>query len=324
MDAHTNLAYSTVATAPSPATTGTSLVVAAGEGTRFPDPATVGAYNVVVCAVDELPIPTNAEIVRVTAKSTDTLTIVREQESTTARTVVVGDAIFAAVTAKTLSDIEQQFIRYTYDDSSTADSDPGAGKLKFDNADPTSATFIYIDDVDADGNTQRNWFQSIGTVSNFAWLTVRSFNNPDIYIVYVVTGAPTLASGYVKIPVMQLTDQGALPTTVNDIGVEMTISSVLFAPISLDSDPAAIFAVQAGQLWHATDTDRWFGRNAANTGLDGAEPAVCEADLRFRNNDNDYARRSSRVWCSRSRPATTTASSSGSSTGLLRRRPGSK
>ena len=43
------------------------------------------------------PLSTNAEIVRVTARSTDTLTITRAQESTSARTVVVGDQIMAAI-----------------------------------------------------------------------------------------------------------------------------------------------------------------------------------------------------------------------------------
>lgn len=100
----TNFAVSTVATAPSPATSGTSLVVASGEGSRFPDPASQN-YNVVVCPSNERPTPANSEIVRVTAKSTDTLTITRTQESTSARTVVVGDLVFLTPTAKDFTDI---------------------------------------------------------------------------------------------------------------------------------------------------------------------------------------------------------------------------
>jgi hypothetical protein len=44
--------------------------------------------------------------VRVTAISTDTLTITRAQESSSARTIVVGDQIAATITLKTLTDIE--------------------------------------------------------------------------------------------------------------------------------------------------------------------------------------------------------------------------
>ena len=106
MDAIKNFAYSTVATAPSPATTGTSLVLASGEGALFPDPATDGEYNIVVWPTGENPLSSNAEICRVTAISTDTLTITREQEDTTARTIVIGDQVMLSNTKKTMDDIE--------------------------------------------------------------------------------------------------------------------------------------------------------------------------------------------------------------------------
>lgn len=102
MDAHQNFAYSTVLTAPSPAASGTSLVVQTGHGTRFPTPP----FNATVWPLGAIPIPTNAEIVRVTAIVGDTLTITRTQESTSARSVVVGDQIAATITAKTLTDVE--------------------------------------------------------------------------------------------------------------------------------------------------------------------------------------------------------------------------
>lgn len=99
-DPVSNFAYGTVLTAPSPATTGTSLVLNSGQGARFPDPATVGAYNIVVWITAANPLSSNAEIMRVTARSTDTLTVTREQEGTTARTVVVGDQVMLAPTKR--------------------------------------------------------------------------------------------------------------------------------------------------------------------------------------------------------------------------------
>lgn len=101
-DAHKNFAYSLVATAPSPATTGTSLIVTAGQGSLFPAPP----FNVTIWPTSTQPLTTNAEIVTVTGIATDTLTIVRTQEGTAARSVVVGDQIAATITAKTLSDAE--------------------------------------------------------------------------------------------------------------------------------------------------------------------------------------------------------------------------
>ena len=111
-DVRANLATSAVATAPSPATSGTSLVVTSGHGSRFPDPATYGAYNATVWATGALPDPANAEIVRVTARSTDTLTIVRAQEGTTARTVIVGDLVALSITKKVLDDADATLAAY--------------------------------------------------------------------------------------------------------------------------------------------------------------------------------------------------------------------
>src|SRR3990167_2218463 len=101
-DAHKNFAYSTVLTAPSPADSGTSLVVQSGDGTKFP---TV-PFNATIWPVSAQPTTANAEIVRVTNIATDTFTITRTQESTSARTVVVGDQIAATITALTLTDVE--------------------------------------------------------------------------------------------------------------------------------------------------------------------------------------------------------------------------
>lgn len=104
-DAHKNLAYSNVATAPSPATSGTSLVVTAGQGALFPTPP----FNATIWPTGAKPTTTNAEIVRVTNISTDTLTITRTQESTSARTVVIGDQIANTETVKVFTDIETAF-----------------------------------------------------------------------------------------------------------------------------------------------------------------------------------------------------------------------
>lgn len=101
-DAHKNFAYSTIATAPSPTRYGTTLVVASGEGALFPTPP----FNATVWPVDEQPTSTNAEIVRVTAISTDTFTIERTQTDTYSRNILVGDQICAALTAKVMTDAE--------------------------------------------------------------------------------------------------------------------------------------------------------------------------------------------------------------------------
>ena len=100
MDAHKNFAYSLITVAPAPASSGTSMTVA--DGTVFPS----APFNATVWPVDELPLAANAEIVRVTNIAGNVLTVTRAQESSSARTIVVGDQIAATVTNKTLTDIE--------------------------------------------------------------------------------------------------------------------------------------------------------------------------------------------------------------------------
>src|SRR3990167_6680199 len=101
-DPHKNFAYSTVLTAPSPASSGLSLVVQSGDGAKFP----AVSFNATVWPAGQNPTTANAEIIRVSAIATDTFTIAREQEGSSARTIVVGDQIAATITAKTLTDAE--------------------------------------------------------------------------------------------------------------------------------------------------------------------------------------------------------------------------
>jgi hypothetical protein len=101
-DAHKNFAYSLVATAPTTPTAGTQLVVTAGQGALFP----AVPFNATIWPTAAQPLASNAEIVQVTAVATDTLTIVRQQEGTSARTIVIGDQIAATITAGVLDDME--------------------------------------------------------------------------------------------------------------------------------------------------------------------------------------------------------------------------
>jgi hypothetical protein len=101
-DAHKNFALSLVAVAPTPATSGTSLTVTAGEGAGFP----AVPFNATIAPPSGVPTRANAEIVRVTARSGDVLTITRAQEGSTARSIQIGDLIAATITAKSLTDIE--------------------------------------------------------------------------------------------------------------------------------------------------------------------------------------------------------------------------
>lgn len=100
-DTHKNFAYSSVAKVPSPAASGNSLQVKAGDGALFAaeSQATIWPFGV-------MPLSTNAEIVQINSVVGDTLVITRAQEGSTARTIQVNDQIAATVTTKPFIDLE--------------------------------------------------------------------------------------------------------------------------------------------------------------------------------------------------------------------------
>lgn len=100
MDSKKNFASTVVLTAPTPAGSGVSLVVAVGGGALLP----AVPFNAVVWPIGVLPLAVNAEIVRVTAIVGDTLTIVRQQEGTAARTILIGDQLAATINEKDLGE----------------------------------------------------------------------------------------------------------------------------------------------------------------------------------------------------------------------------
>lgn len=70
--------------------------------------------------------------------------------------------------------------RYTVDLDSTADSDPGAGLLKFNNGTFASATFVYIDDATIDGVDLSTYFGALGSTG---FLRLVSANDPGEWAV---------------------------------------------------------------------------------------------------------------------------------------------
>lgn len=101
MDNYKNFAVSTVTTPPSPATSGTTLTLATGTGSRFP----MGSFDVTLYAPGTEPDITNAEIARASV-SGDTMTFsARGAYGTTAQSVAAGWIVDNAVTANFIGQI---------------------------------------------------------------------------------------------------------------------------------------------------------------------------------------------------------------------------
>lgn len=135
-DAHANFAVAPggVTVAPSPAASGTTLSISNSDAAAFPDPAS-GAYNVTIWPTGEQPLTSNAEIVRFTAKGAadsggagnTQFTIDREEEGTSARTIVTGDQVAMTITKKVLTDAEGADYAPGGTDVAVADGGTGAG-----------------------------------------------------------------------------------------------------------------------------------------------------------------------------------------------------
>jgi hypothetical protein len=110
--------------------------------------------------------------------------------------------------------------------TTVTDADPGNGIFRYNSATIASVTFIYIDNLDALGNTQSTWFDSWDDSSNNAvkgLITMTSATAAGTSVnIFRITGAVTVATGYYKIPVTYVS--GALPT--NNAAMSFSFSRV--------------------------------------------------------------------------------------------------
>lgn len=119
---------------------------------------------------------------------------------------LAADATILAETEAALDTIEALVAGYagtvlfTFSTTRT-DSDPGAGKLRFNNATLASVTFLYVDNTDASGVAATTYLDSIGAGDI---VTVRSLVDAAKFALFTVTGAVVDGTGYRKIPVTWL------------------------------------------------------------------------------------------------------------------------
>jgi len=109
-DPHSNFPYSTVqagSTIIGSTATPRTVALATGNGASFPGGDGTTQFNVVLWPPGTRPLASNAEIARVTRSGDVLTTTARGQEGTAALgTIAAGWQVMAAVTAKTLTDVE--------------------------------------------------------------------------------------------------------------------------------------------------------------------------------------------------------------------------
>jgi hypothetical protein len=105
--------------------------------------------------------------------------------------------------------------RFTFSDTTT-DGDPGAGGLRLSNSDATLAGFIYIDDADAGGGDVQAWVDSLDDstmADDKGNIRLQKSGDPTIYREFKITGAVVDATGYKKIPISFVAQDGSLADT---------------------------------------------------------------------------------------------------------------
>ena len=86
--------------------------------------------------------------------------------------------------------------------TTTSDTDPGAGKLSLNNAAPDSATFLYIDDFDKDGTDIQAYLRTIddSTSTIKGHFKISEETDPDNFRLFTINGTHTEVNDYYKIP----------------------------------------------------------------------------------------------------------------------------
>jgi hypothetical protein len=97
----TNNGFSTLASGIN--NSATTVALASGEGARFPNPSSPDVFYATLIDTSN-----NLEIVKVTARSTDSLTVVRAQDNTSARAFSTGDRFELRPVAKLFEDIQAE------------------------------------------------------------------------------------------------------------------------------------------------------------------------------------------------------------------------
>ena len=143
--------------------------------------------------------------------------------------------------------------------TTTTDSDPGDGYLRFNNATIASATIAYIDDKEYNGTDVSAWVQSFDDVSgnntNRGRIRISKANTLDTWVVFKVTGAVTDATGYTKITLVYIDSAG---TFTNDDKV--------FVSFVASGEDGALPGYQYKFDTGTSDTDPGAGEIAFNNG----------------------------------------------------------
>jgi hypothetical protein len=99
-------------------------------------------------------------------------------------------------------------MKYTYS-TTTTDSDPGSGIMRFNNATFASITQIFLDDNNFSGTDVQTWLATLDDSSSIikGYVHVFKQTDPTVFRLFSLT-ATTEATGYWKLTVAPIITQG--------------------------------------------------------------------------------------------------------------------
>ncbi len=106
-------------------------------------------------------------------------------------------------------------------DTSTTDSDPGAGNVRFNNSTPASVTAIYFDNSDRDGNSVTAWLDTFDDSTNTVkgHLVFTAAATPTTKLVFSVSSSVVDGTGYRKVTVTHIAG-----TTLPSVSAHLAVS----------------------------------------------------------------------------------------------------
>ena len=166
-------------------------------------------------------------------------------------------------------------------ETTTTDTDQGAGKVWTNNATLSSATILYFDDVEAGGVSINAVIDSLDdpTATNSATVYIQEAGNGSAGVLFQVSGAVTSASTYSKVAVTHLATFGTLVdgdtvgvvfsfsgnngTGTGDLLAANNLSDVAAAATAFGNIKQAASAAATGVVELATDAEAVTGSDTA-------------------------------------------------------------
>lgn len=148
----------------------TSLTVASGTGSLFP---TLSGSNIFYATLQNASSGTPIEIVKVTARSTDTFTIVRAQDGTSASAFNSGDKVELRLPAIVLQDFPQLDAANTFSAGNTFNGSGNAfnGTLGATTPSTGKFTYGYSPNLTLTDAATIAWDTSLGQVATFTFVS---------------------------------------------------------------------------------------------------------------------------------------------------------